>query len=471
MEKKYRPLNRSITIACAIIFLLLSTILSVATYRLFSNAMYRRYQEQMTSIMDYAQTFIDNEDMAVCAKTYVETDKYRETQAAFDNFVDHYSDLHYLYIMKATESGDSLNIRSVCSASTAYEKANTPETILHLGDGAASWYSGEVIKVIEEIQNGNEDVFFVDQSEWGLDYTLARPLTNAAGEHYGVLCVDNSIDAIRNTINRNTRVCIGLILALGALFNFMLVLWMRACVTDPIRQLEASVTAFAASSHGKRDPDELLFTPPEIKINNEVQSLNLAVSKMTTDMKDYAQGLVEAEKTVQELRDSVARDELTHVNLEAAYVKMEQKLDRKIADGVAEFAVVIVDLDDTGDINNKYGYKKGDEYIAGSCLLVCNAFQHSPVYRVGGDEFAVVLEGRDYRDREALVTSLKKDFEQSPSRTMTKQPWLCYSGTIGMSEYLPGRDPSAKYVYTRAVSNMVSTKKEEKGKTQAENVF
>ncbi|MBE6069844.1 MAG: hypothetical protein E7211_19450, partial [Clostridium lundense] len=195
MEKKIRPLNRSITIACAAIFLLLSVILSVATYRIFSDSMYSRYQEQMKSILDYAQSFIDGEDMAECAKTYVESEQYRATQAAFDNFVDHYKDLHYLYILKATRPGDAMNIRSVCSASTTYEKTHTPETVLRLGDAAASWYSDEMAKVLEKIQSGNEDVFFEDLSEWGLDYTLARPLANAAGEHYGVLCVDISIDA------------------------------------------------------------------------------------------------------------------------------------------------------------------------------------------------------------------------------------------------------------------------------------
>ncbi|MBE6909796.1 MAG: hypothetical protein E7474_09560 [Ruminococcaceae bacterium] len=79
--------------------------------------------------------------------------------------------------------------------------------------------------------------------------------------------MDISIDAIRHTINRNTSVCVGLILALGILFTILLVLWMRNYVTKQIRELESSVTAFAALSHGRRDPDELLFTPPDI--NNQ----------------------------------------------------------------------------------------------------------------------------------------------------------------------------------------------------------
>lgn len=54
-------------------------------------------------------------------------------------------------------------------------------------------------------------------------------------------------------------------------------------------------------------------------------ALNHTVTKMAVDMKDYAQGLVEAEKTIQELRKSITKDPLTQLNLEAAYLKMEQR--------------------------------------------------------------------------------------------------------------------------------------------------
>ena len=471
MEKKIKPMNRSITIACTVIFVLLSVLLSVVTYRVFTSAMYRRYQEQMTSVLDYAQSFIDDEDMARCAETYAESEKYQETHAAFDRFVDYYKDLHYLYILKATEPGDEFRIRSVCSANTTYEKTQTPDKLLRLGDGAESWYSDTVAQMLRDIQSGTEDVFFEDPTEWGVDYTLARPLINAEGVHYGVLCVDISINEIQNTIYRNIYICIALIMGLGLLFTVLLVLWMRTYVSKPIRLLENSVTKFAASSHGQRDPDELLFQPPDIHTDNEVEALSRAVTKMTADMRDYAQGLAEAEETMRELQDSVFKDSLTRVNLEAAYVKMSQKLDRKIADNNAEFAIVIVDVNGTGAINRKYGQSMGDEYIVGACMLISSVFKHSPVYRVGGDDFAVVLQGRDYRDREALVESLRKDFEQSARRSMTKQPWQCYSAAIGMSAYQPGSDPNTKCVYTRAVAEMISAKKERKEEKQTESIF
>ena len=74
--------------------------LSFITYRIYTNSFYARYNKQMESILTYAQSHIDDDDMSECARTYIESEKYRETQAFFDNFVDNYTDLHYLYIVK-----------------------------------------------------------------------------------------------------------------------------------------------------------------------------------------------------------------------------------------------------------------------------------------------------------------------------------------------------------------------------------
>ncbi|MBR1710017.1 MAG: diguanylate cyclase, partial [Clostridia bacterium] len=37
----------------------------------------------------------------------------------------------------------------------------------------------------------------------------------------------------------------------------------------------------------------------------------------------------------------------------------------------------------------------------------CQTFKHSPVYRVGGDEFAVLLQGKDYDCLEELAGKMK----------------------------------------------------------------
>ena len=103
MSDVKRPLSRSVTIVCALFIGLLCVVLSVATYRLYTTSMYTRYQKQMASIVTYIESHFDHDDMSECAKTYVESETYKEFQKFFDDFIDHYDDVHYLYIMQIVE--------------------------------------------------------------------------------------------------------------------------------------------------------------------------------------------------------------------------------------------------------------------------------------------------------------------------------------------------------------------------------
>jgi GGDEF domain-containing protein len=51
------------------------------------------------------------------------------------------------------------------------------------------------------------------------------------------------------------------------------------------------------------------------------------------------------------------------------------------------------DLNDLKHINDRYGHERGDEYIVNCCRLICQVFKHSPVFRIGGDEFVALLRG------------------------------------------------------------------------------
>ena len=37
-------------------------------------------------------------------------------------------------------------------------------------------------------------------------------------------------------------------------------------------------------------------------------------------------------------------------------------------------------------------------------MLICKVFAHSPVFRIGGDEFVVILQNSDYEEKEQLFT-------------------------------------------------------------------
>ena len=214
-------MGRSIALMCSLFIVVLVLVLSAVSYILHTRAMYRNINEQMTSILNYIESCIDDDDMAECARTWTESEKYQEARILFDTFIDTYTNIHYLYIIKPLEPGDPVRVRSILSANSTYEKQYEPESVLYIGDGEESWYDEETAQTLRQIIAGNKDVFFLDKTEWGTDYTLARPLLNSKGEHYGLLCVDIDIHDIQAMINRYINYNVIFIIALGVIFIFV----------------------------------------------------------------------------------------------------------------------------------------------------------------------------------------------------------------------------------------------------------
>ena len=100
--------------------------------------------------------------------------------------------------------------------------------------------------------------------------------------------------------------------------------------------------------------------------------------------------------------------------------------------------------------------KAGDKYIQGCCKLICDTFGHSPVYRIGGDEFVVITENDDYNNRYILYSQLKGLFKQS-YLTENKNPWDKLSASVGMAEN-SSEDNSAELVFKRADKAMYKEK-------------
>ena len=83
------------------------------------------------------------------------------------------------------------------------------------------------------------------------------------------------------------------------------------------------------------------------------------------------------------------KDSLTGVGNKTAYIKKTNEINEQIRNGFKDFAVVMIDINGLKAVNDNYGHANGDLYIKGCCHIICEVFKHSPVYRIGGDEFAV----------------------------------------------------------------------------------
>ncbi len=147
------------------------------------------------------------------------------------------------------------------------------------------------------------------------------------------------------------------------------------------------------------------------------------------------------------------RDSLTGTRNKTAFTEYEKELQAQIDAGDdMTFGIVICDLNDLKLINDTQGHKAGDAYIKDACKLICRLFSHSPVFRVGGDEFVIVLKDQDYADRKTIMEALERQVEENIRVDM---------GPVvasGLAEYQPGIDHSVEEVFKRADERMYTNK-------------
>ncbi len=148
------------------------------------------------------------------------------------------------------------------------------------------------------------------------------------------------------------------------------------------------------------------------------------------------------------------RDPLTNVKNVNAYTEFKENIENDVRNKkVQAFAVVVFDLNDLKKVNDTQGHEAGDEYIKSGCALICHVFCHSPVFRIGGDEFAAFLVNEDYDNRDELFTHFNSHIEDN----------LENNGVIvsaGISLYDPEKDSGYDEVFARADVSMYERKKE-----------
>ena len=111
---------------------------------------------------------------------------------------------------------------------------------------------------------------------------------------------------------------------------------------------------------------------------------------------------------LERMRSQANIDALTGVRNRHAFLEVEAHIDRQIAGEVAPpFAIVVLDVNNLKIVNDTAGHHAGDELLRDACKVICDTFKHSPVFRIGGDEFAVIAQGEDCEHLEERLTAMR----------------------------------------------------------------
>ena len=146
-------------------------------------------------------------------------------------------------------------------------------------------------------------------------------------------------------------------------------------------------------------------------------------------------------------------DPLTGIKNKASYIDEVGLMEQKIADRqIEKFGVVVFDLNGLKIINDTKGHEEGDKYIKDACNLICQHFKHSPVFRIGGDEFVAILKNEDYDNHKELLSCFTEIIRKEKE----------HEGIIiasGYSDFHAEKDNSFMRVFERADKNMYKCKK------------
>ncbi len=239
-------------------------------------------------------------------------------------------------------------------------------------------------------------------------------------------------------------------IVLLSLILFVSLVWMSQSTIQATDAAMRSVQAYYASEGVTVETGIVSEQLDHIRQTNATSILTVLLlfgTSLGVLLNNYALMSRRAEESEQELghvRSIVHTDALTGVKSKHSYIEKETETDALIDAGRAEpFAVVVCDVNGLKHVNDTLGHKAGDDYIRAASAMICELFQHSPVYRTGGDEFVVFLTGRDYAARDALMAELH---DRSLSHIPTGD--VVVSG--GLAVFDPAADPRVHAVFERA---------------------
>ena len=163
-------------------------------------------------------------------------------------------------------------------------------------------------------------------------------------------------------------------------------------------------------------------------------------------------------ETINIEKDISNHDALTKVLSRISYDNKIKDLDRKIREDPVSvrFAICECDLNNLKIVNDTFGHDKGDQYIINCCKAICDLFKHSPVYRIGGDEFVAILQSDDYDN----LDKIKEAFNRFSTSEIKSEGTLFdkRSFAAGFAVYDNNRDRCFNDVMKRADVEMYHNK-------------
>ncbi len=412
---------------------------------------YVRLAEGATTLMSY----VLDPDLAddYLNKNY-DMPEYVEAEKKLYELMDNYPDVMYMYVYRFVDEG------GIILFDLDSEEGGDGYDV-----GGIYELDYSFTKYKKELCNGEQIPAMTSNTSDGYLLTYVKPVFDSKGQYQYHVCVDFSMDSL---FWKNIRFTIYITLALIFLvlvFILFYVRFIRKVVTGPINRIIDCASNFKYENENDRFYNVSSMEELNITSGDEIEELyHMYLLSMKesmfymTNLTRVKHDMEDTEEKLGKMSRTAYRDALTGVGNKAAFNEQIDKIEKEQAAGDTAYAFVMADINNLKKVNDTYGHECGDNYIKGCCSIVCKVFKHSPVFRIGGDEFVIILKNDDYENRDDLMATVEAEFERTYAET-EKQEYERYSASVGIA-VCAGPDDSVSAVFKRSDEAMYARKQE-----------
>ncbi len=428
MKSKLKPASRYILLI-ATFSILANAVLGALLMRQSRAAIKSLINSRMLDIANTAAHMIDGDALRGLTPEDQGTEGYEEVMAILSSFRDNI-ELSYIYCIRDMGGGNF---------------------VFGLDPAVDAGEFGSPVVYTDALYRASRGTPSVDESPyedaWGAFYSAYSPVRDSVGRVAGIVAVDFSEEwyaAQSAVMVRTTVIICAVTLAVELALAFLLISKNKRrvhTVNEQLGELSASLetlmlevqnmTGVGASEGGESvEAESYDIDDPE--------ALTQRLAVMQRDLREE----------IDKVHAQACYDKTTGVMNKECYLRAQKAMDDMVKKGLAEFSILIFNLNELAELNMVCGHEHADLALRDAANVLRSTFGRDRVFRIGGGEFIVIAETTSKSDIQNGFSSV--EFRMAKENVREKPYGMPLSLSTGYAVYDPETDREYMDVLRRA---------------------
>lgn len=368
-------IKKRVALSTALILFLFVMVAFTASYIIVTRIGSRYQEAGLSAALDFAEMTIDADTAKECFSTRNRTEEFQTVQ----NKISEYQKRNSQVIVRM-----SLVSFSNSSGSFIYDSAG--EEL-----GAKLDYTEKTAASKAELINGRSTLRYKENGK----ITAMRPIRTVDDALCGYIIVTIQKPYGNMYLPYEVAICVTM-LVISASFALFIRGMFNRLIFRPIKQMTDSAVYLSGDDSVSEGKDASVMF--DTKRSDEIGQLSAALQKIFFDMNTGAEHLSQA------LYDANHDGMTQHLN-KRCYHSMEETFRN-----CEQLCVVYFDVNNLKLMNDTNGHESGD-YVIKNAADYIRGFvgQGDYCFRMGGDEFLIVMTERTFRELDSMMEKLDKD--------------------------------------------------------------